>query len=303
MTETVAALAPSFIVNVTAVPVAPPAPGPLIVVVKSPEPEDGRAVARPGLLELITLVALPPEMLTTPLPPSCTQSELGATDSGTTGGVVPGVVVMATVTKLPAASVITTLPGLRQTLGLNIWTVNASPLLVTSGGEILIEPGKVVLARYGGTPPNANTLTNPVPQVAVVAPERLMLVGNAESRVFPPLALRMMKVISRYAPVATSVRRNWAYWVAALGVTRIRAVTPPAESAVVVTVGPVMPVLSRINANGPKMAVRRICLLAYRRPLDMGTKEIKESAPAQASLPVMVAPAGEQLAVVVIDSP
>ena len=146
MTEIVAALAPSFTVNVTNVPATPPAKSELIAVMKLPVPEVGVAVASKGLLELITLLALPPEMLTTPVPPSGTQSELGAAVRGRTGGAVPGVVVTSIVTKLPAASVITTLAGPRQILGLNTCTVNGSPLLVTIGGVIRMELGLVVLA-------------------------------------------------------------------------------------------------------------------------------------------------------------
>ena len=97
-------------------------------------------------------------------------------------------------------------------------------------------------------PPKTNTFTNPVPQVAVVAPLRLRVLGKIDSGTFAPFALRIVNAISRYAPVATSISLNCAYCVGAFGVTRIRAITLPAESAFVVYVGPVIPVLSSMNA-------------------------------------------------------
>ncbi|MBL0124335.1 MAG: hypothetical protein IPP88_16955 [Betaproteobacteria bacterium] len=159
-------------------PIAPPAPDALMVLVKFPVPLVGMAVAKPGVVELITLLELPPEILITPVPPSGMQSAEGATLNGSTGAAVPGVVVTSNVTKAPKESVTTTLPGDRQILGLNTCTENASPLLSTSGGVIVIELGKLVLALYGAIPPNTNKFTNPVPQAAVVGPPRLTFEGS-----------------------------------------------------------------------------------------------------------------------------
>lgn len=137
---------PSLTVRVTACPTPPPAPRALIVVVKSSTPVVGTAVANAGLLELITLLVFPPEMLITPLPVSGMQIELGAAVNGRTGATVPGEVVMFTVATRPAASVISTVPGPRQKFGLNIEIEKASPLLWIVGGKMPIAPGNVVLA-------------------------------------------------------------------------------------------------------------------------------------------------------------
>ena len=186
----VAEVEPSFTVIVTTVPMAPPAPSALIAGVNAPVPVGGTTAASDGLLELITLLALPPETLTTPEPPSGMQSAFGATVNGSTGAAVPGVVVTSIETKAPSASLNTTLPGARQKFGLNTCTENASPLLVTVGGVIAIEPGNVVSAVYGGLPPKTKTLTRPVPQAAVVAPPRLIEEGRIDSGTFAPFAFR-----------------------------------------------------------------------------------------------------------------
>lgn len=202
---------PSDTVILTGVPTPPPAPRLLIVTVKFPLPLVGNATASDGFDEFNTLLALPPEILTTPLPPSGMQSDWGATANGKIGSTVPTSVLMSMLTNAPVASVTIKFPGFKQKFGSIMLTVNASPLRATVVLLNRIWLGKVVLPTYGGNPPKTKIFTVPTPQLFFVAPVRVTDEGIVESGVDAPLVFVIMNVKSRYAPVATSARRNCAY--------------------------------------------------------------------------------------------